>query len=472
MPELSDPIGPSPIRLGWEEWLGLPDLGLPALRAKVDTGAKTSALHAFDISRCGTPDAPRVTFKVHPIPGNDMRDVACSAAMIDEREVISSNGERESRPVIETTLDVGGERWPIEVTLTDRAGMTTRMLLGRQALTHRVIVEPARRFLQPERSYEDYDTPGLAPASQARLLRIAILSREPDTYSTQRLVAEGERRGHVVEVIDTARAYMAINAQSPEVHYDGRRLPQYDAVIPRIGASITPYGTALIRQFETMGIYCVNGSAGITASRDKLHAHQVLARARIAMPATAFASSPKDTDNLIGLVGGAPLIVKLLESSQGRGVVLAETRKAAQSVISAFRGLKANFLVQQFVKEAAGADIRCFAVAGRVVAAMKRTAAGDDFRSNLAQGGTATAVRITRAERDAAARAARAFGLGLAGVDLLRAHDGPKVLEVNSSPGFEGIERTSAKNLAAVLYSEIERRAALEVPRSLRTATS
>ena len=443
------------IRLGWEEWLGLPALGLPALRAKVDTGAKTSALHASDIEPFGPPDQPQVRFTVHPAPRQPGLAVKCQAAVVDRREVTSSNGVAEWRYVIETRVEVGGASWPIELTLTDRAGMTNRMLLGRQALTDRIVVDPTKRLIQPVRNVAVYGKPAPAPA---RPLRIAVLSREPDTYSTMRLVEEGHLRGHQIDVIDTARCYMAISALAPQVHYDGTILPRYDAVIPRIGASVTPYGTALVRQFETLGTYCVNGSAGITASRDKLHAHQVLARHQIGMPVTAFASSPKDTDNLIGLVGGAPLIVKLLESSQGRGVVLAETKKAAQSVISAFRGLKANFLVQHFVKEAAGEDIRCFVVAGKVVAAIRRTAASDDFRSNLHLGGTAEMVRISRAERDAAMRAARAFGLGLAGVDLLRAHDGPKVLEVNSSPGFEGIEKASGKNLAAMLFAEIERK--------------
>jgi ribosomal protein S6--L-glutamate ligase len=213
-----------------------------------------------------------------------------------------------------------------------------------------------------------------------------------------------------------------------------------------------------LRQFETLGTFCVNGSDGITASRDKLHAHQVLARHRIGMPSTAFAASPKDTANLINIAGGAPLIVKLLESTQGKGVVLAETKKAAESVITAFRGLKANFLVQQFVKEAAGEDIRCLVVGSRVVAAMKRSGAEGDFRSNLHLGGSATSVRISKEERATAVQAARAFGLNVAGVDLLRSETGPKVLEVNSSPGLEGIERTSTKNIAGLIYDEIENR--------------
>ncbi|WP_147124623.1 30S ribosomal protein S6--L-glutamate ligase [Shimia ponticola] len=447
-----------PIRLGWEEWLALPDLGLPAIRAKIDTGAKTSALHAFDIEQFGPASKPKVRFGVHPVPGNRDLTITCSAPVVDRREVTSSNGETELRYVIETPVSVGGKRWPIEVTLTDRGGMANRMLLGRQALTEDTLVQPSDRFLQEELSYDLYTARKLKTAVPARSLRICVLSREPNSYSTKRLVIEGETRGHTVEVIDTTRCYMAINSKAPEVYYDGARLPRFDAVIPRIGASITPYGTAILRQFETLGTYCVNGSEGITASRDKLHAHQVLARHGIGMPVTAFAASPKDTENLMSLVSSAPLIVKLLESTQGKGVVLAETKKAAQSVIDAFRGLKANFLVQQFVKEAAGEDIRCLVIAGKVVAAMKRTAAGDDFRSNLHRGGSATLAKLSKEERAAAVKAAKAFKLGIAGVDLLRGAEGPKLLEVNSSPGLEGIEKATGKNIAGLLFDEIETR--------------
>lgn len=441
--------------LGWEEWVSLPQLGLPALRAKVDTGARTSSLHATDIETFGPEARPRVRFMVAPIPGQPELLIPCSAEIVDRRDVTSSNGESESRFVISTQLCIGDHRWPIETTLTDRHGMSMHMLIGRQALGDHIGVAPSERFCQPELSYDVYASSAIRKAAPKRALRIAVLSREQN-YSTRRLVDVGEERGHSVEVIDTRRCYMAINSLAPEVHYDGARLPRYDAVIPRVGASITQYGTAVIRQLETLGTFCVNGSAGITASRDKLHAHQILASLKIGMPSTAFASSPKDTGNLMELVGGAPLIVKLLESTQGKGVVLAETRKAADSVITAFRGLKANFLVQQFVKESAGEDIRCLVVAGKVVAAMKRTGAEGDFRSNLHQGGSATSVRISRLERDTAVRAARAFGLNLAGVDLLRSDEGPKVLEVNSSPGLEGIEKTSGKNIAGLLYDAIE----------------
>lgn len=444
-------------RLGWEEWVALPDLGLPAMKAKIDTGARTSALHASDIEPFGPSQRPRVRFMVHPVPGRSDLEIPCSADIQDRRDVTSSNGETELRYVIASEITVGGRTWPIELTLTDRGTMAYRMLLGRQALAEDVIVSPGDRFCQPQLSYDVYHSAQVREEAPVRALRIAVLSREPNSYSTRRIVDEGEKRGHVIEVIATQRCYMAINALAPEVHYDGKRLPRYDAVIPRIGASVTAYGTAVIRQFETIGTYCVNGSDGITASRDKLMAHQILARNRIGMPTTAFAASPKDTGNLIGLVGNAPLIVKLLESTQGKGVVLAETKKAAESVISAFRDLKANFLVQQFVKEAAGEDVRCLVMQGRVVAAMRRVAQPGEFRSNLHQGGHAEPTRLTRAERDTAIRAARAFKLGLAGVDLLRASDGPKVLEVNSSPGLEGIEKASGKNLTALLYEGIEK---------------
>jgi ribosomal protein S6--L-glutamate ligase len=451
------PDSPQPLQFGWEEWVSLPDLGVPAIKAKVDTGARTSALHAFDIETFGPASRPKVRFTVHPIPGRDDLIIPCSAPIIDRRDVTSSNGERELRYVIASKLSVGGDTWPIEITLTNRSSMTSRMLLGRQALKDHISIVATDRFLQPELSYDVYHTARVRTAQPKRALRIAVLSRE-DNNSTRRIVEEGEARGHTVEVIDTTRCYMAINALAPEVHYDGKRLPRYDAVIPRIGASITAYGAAVIRQFETIGTFCVNPSAGIISSRDKLYAHQLMARAQVGMPNTAFAASPKDTGNLMGLVGTAPLIVKLLESTQGKGVVLAETKKAAESVIDAFRGLKANFLVQDFVKEAAGEDIRCLVVGGKVVASMKRTGAEGDFRSNLHRGGTAKTIRITKAERDTAIRAARVFDLNMAGVDLLRSDSGPKVLEVNSSPGFEGIEGASGKNITGALYEMIETR--------------
>jgi len=288
-------------------------------------------------------------------------------------------------------------------------------------------------------------------------MKIAILSRSASLYSTRRLVEAGEARGHEVVVLDTLHCYMNINSVNPKMHYKGEQLEGFDAVIPRIGASITFYGTAVLRQFEMMGVYPVNESVAISRSRDKLRSMQLMARKGIGLPVTGFAHSPDDIPDLIQMVGGAPLVIKLLEGTQGIGVVLAETKKAAESVIEAFMGLKANIMVQEYIKEASGADIRCLVVGDRVVAAMKRQAAEGEFRSNLHRGGTATLVRITPEERATAVRAARTMGLNVAGVDILRSNHGPVVMEVNSSPGIEGIENSTGIDVASKIIMHIEK---------------
>jgi ribosomal protein S6--L-glutamate ligase len=462
-----------PFVLGWEEWAAFPGLGLPAIKAKVDTGARTSALHAVAVEQFGPDRAPQVRFIMHPVPERPDLEIICAAPAVDRREVISSNGDSELRWVIRVDVRIGDRTWPIEVTLTNRETMQYRMLLGRSAIADDMVVNPGQSCVQGQLSYGLYgDAPRKPPVR--RPLRIGILTREPRNYSSRRLKQAAEARGHVAEMINTARVTIAINTLAPAVYFDGRRLSRFDAVIPRIGASMTNYGMAVLRQFEMTGAYILNSAEAIGASRDKLYAHQLLARAGIGMPTTAFAHSPKDTRNLIEHVGGAPLVVKLLESTQGRGVVLADTRKAAESVIDAFRGLDANFIVQEFVKEAGGADIRCFVVGGKVVAAMKRQAQAGEFRSNLHRGGEAQPVRITREERTAAIRAARAMGLSVAGVDLLRSDTGPKVLEVNSSPGLEGIEATSKKDVAGLIIEHVEThvRTVMPLPPKRRAKTS
>lgn len=290
-------------------------------------------------------------------------------------------------------------------------------------------------------------------------MKIAILSRNSELYSTRRLVEAGKDLGHEVRVIDPLRCYMTIASQRPTIHYKGEDLKDYDAIIPRIGASVTFYGTAVVRQFEMMGVYSINESVAISRSRDKLRSLQLLARKGIGLPVTGFAHSTQYTDDLIQLAGGAPLVIKLLEGTQGIGVVLAETNKAAESVIEAFRGLKENILVQEFIKEAQGADIRCFVIGDKVVAAMKRQGKEGEFRSNLHRGGTASIVRLTPEERSTAVRAARIMGLNVAGVDLLRSNHGPVVMEVNSSPGLEGIELATEKDVAGMIIKFIEKAA-------------
>ena len=290
-------------------------------------------------------------------------------------------------------------------------------------------------------------------------MKIAILSRKKALYSTQRLVEAAQLRGHQVQVIDTLRCYMNIASHKPEIHYRGENLTGFDAVIPRIGASITFYGTAVVRQFEMMGVYSLNESVAIARSRDKLRSVQLLARKGIGLPVSGFAHSPDDVQDLIKMVGGAPLVIKLLEGTQGIGVVLAETQQAAESVIEAFMGLKANILVQEFIKEAGGADIRCLVIGDKVVAAMQRKAKEGEFRSNLHRGGTASLIKITPEERSTAVRAAAVMGLNVAGVDILRSHHGPVVMEVNSSPGLEGIEAVTGKDIAGMIIDFIAKEA-------------
>ena len=290
-------------------------------------------------------------------------------------------------------------------------------------------------------------------------MKIAILSRDPKLYSTRRLIEAAEARGHETRVIDVLRCYMNVTSHAPSMHYRGEDLTGYDAVIPRIGASVTFYGTAVLRQFEMMGVYPVNESVAITRSRDKLRSLQLLSRRGIGMPITGFAHAPDDIQDLIAMVGGPPLVIKLLEGTQGIGVVLAETHQAAESVIEAFMGLKVNILVQEYISEAKGADIRCFVIGDKVVASMRRQARPGEFRSNLHRGGQAQLIRITPEERSTAVRAARIMGLNVAGVDILRSNHGPVVMEVNSSPGLEGIEAATGKDIAGMMLDFIQKHA-------------
>jgi ribosomal protein S6--L-glutamate ligase len=290
-------------------------------------------------------------------------------------------------------------------------------------------------------------------------MKIGILSTNKNLYSTKRLVEAGVERGHEMRVINHKRCYMNITSHKPSIHLNGEAITGLDAVIPRIGASVSFYGTAVVRQFEIMGVYAVNESVAITRSRDKLRASQLLARRGIGLLVTGFANSPDDTEDLISIAGGAPVVIKLLEGTQGVGVVLAETKKAAESVIEAFRGLKANFIVQEFISEAGGADIRCLVVGDKVVASMIRQGKEGEFRSNLHRGGSASLVKITPEERSTAVRSAKIMGLNVAGVDLLRSNHGPVVMEVNSSPGLEGIETATKRDVAGIIIEFVEKNA-------------
>ena len=297
-------------------------------------------------------------------------------------------------------------------------------------------------------------------------MKIAMMARNEKLYSHKRLKEAAEERGHEFVILNTLRCYMNIASHRPEIYYNGEKVLGVDAVIPRIGASITFYGLAVLRQFEMMGVYPLNESVAIGRSRDKLHSMQLLARDGIGLPVTTFAHDPKQTEEVLELAGGAPVVIKLLEGTQGIGVVLADTKRSAISVVEAFRGAGVNILLQEFIKEAGGTDIRAIVVGGKVIAAMKRTGAAGDFRSNLHRGGSAELIKLSPEERLTAVRAAKSMGLNVCGVDMLRANHGPVVMEVNSSPGLEGVEMATGLDVAGKIIEYIEKNAKLGATRT------
>jgi ribosomal protein S6--L-glutamate ligase len=445
--------------IGSEEWCSFPNLGIPAIKARVDSGAKTSSIHAFNIQPFRRQSASWVSFEIHPIQNNRRTVLRCERPVIDKRVIKSSSGLSETRYVVGTQLKLGGNLWDIELTLANRDSMGFRMLLGREAMHERLIVDPSHECMMGHVTNQTIKTLYGKEEEAKSGLQIGLLASDEGLYSNQRLLEAGEERGHDMTFLNVKQCYMKLDALEPEAHYrGGRLLNDVDAIITRIRPSVTFYGTALARQFESMGIYTTNSSSAISQSRDKLFSLQLMLKSGIDIPTTGFANSPMDTNDLIEMVGGAPLIVKLLEGTQGRGVVLAETKKAAESVINAFKSLRANLLVQQFIKEANGKDLRCFVIDGKVVASIERTAAPGEFRANIHQGGTASVVKITPEERALSVKAARVLGLQVAGVDIIRSKTGPLLLEVNSSPGLEGIESATGKDIAGMIISSIEKK--------------
>ncbi|RTY94883.1 30S ribosomal protein S6--L-glutamate ligase [Flavobacterium sp. GT3R68] len=444
--------------LGSEEWCSFPELGIPTIKARVDSGAKTSALHAINIAPFIKSDSNWVKFDINPIQNNLKTVIHCEAPLVDKRVVKSSSGFREQRYVIQTTLDIGDSNWTIEMTLTNRDSMGFRMLLGREAMSGRVLVDPEKKYLLGQPSVENLKSLYQNSEENKSGLRIGVLASNPELYSNKRIMEAGAIRGHEMHFLNIKECYMKLDATTPEIHYRGGRvLDNFDAIIPRIRPSITFYGCALTRQFEALKVYCLNSASAITQSRDKLYSLQLLLNHGVDIPTTGFANSPLDTDDLIKMVGGSPLIVKLLEGTQGKGVVLAETKKAAESVINAFKSLNANILVQEFIKEANGKDIRCFVIDGKVVAAIQREALPGEFRANIHLGGTASVIKVTAEEKRIAIKAAKAMDLKVAGVDIIRSSKGPLLLEVNSSPGLEGIEGATNKDIAAEMIKAIEK---------------
>ncbi|WP_273275214.1 30S ribosomal protein S6--L-glutamate ligase [Maribacter polysiphoniae] len=445
--------------IGSEEWCFFDQLGIPAIKARVDSGAKTSSIQATNIKVINKGVQEWVKFEVNPLQENRSITLNCEARLIDRRMIKSSTGISEERLVVKTPVTLGNDTFDIELTLANRDTMEYRMLLGREALMDRYMVNPAESYKIQHFTSDEIDLKYKPFFKQKTGLKIALLASNPQLYSNKRIIEAAEARGHEIVFLNVELAYMKLDAHSPEIRYRGGNiLNEFDAVIPRIKPAVTFYGCALIRQFDNLGVYCQNTAEAISQSRDKLFASQLFSKNDIHIPITGFAKSPMDTKDLIKMVNGAPLIIKLLESTQGKGVVLAETNKAAESVINAFKSVNTNILVQEFIKEANGQDIRCFVVNGKVVASMQRQAEKGEFRANIHQGGKASIIKITAEEKKLALKAAKVLNLAVAGVDIIRSNKGPLLLEVNSSPGLEGIENATGKDIANEMILAIERK--------------
>ncbi len=445
--------------IGSEEWCTFEEFGIPAIKARVDSGAKTSSIQANNIKIIHRGTEEWVRFEVNPVQDNRSIFITCETRLHDKRLVKSSSGISEQRYVIKSPVTIGSQTFEIELTLANRDAMEFRMLLGREALMNRYIVNPSATYIETGFTQEEVSKKYAPFIKEKSGLKIALLASNPELYSNKRLVEASIARGHEMVFLNVEQAYMKLDAINPEIRYRGGNIiDEFDAIIPRIKPSVTFYACALIRQFDSMGAYCLNSSEAITQSRDKLFATQLFAKHDIHIPITGFAKSPLDTKDLIKMVNGAPLIIKLLESTQGKGVVLAETNKAAESVINAFKSVQTNILVQEFIKEANGQDIRCFVVNGKVVASMQRQAAKGEFRANIHQGGTASKIKITGEERKLAIKAAKILNLPVAGVDIIRSNKGPLLLEVNSSPGLEGIENATGLDIANIMIEAIEKK--------------
>lgn len=442
------------IIVGNEEWCVFPSLQIPAIKARVDSGAKTSAIHAFNIQPFQQDGEDWVSFSVHPLQNDRKVVVHCRAPVVDRRVVKSSTGTAEKRYVISTDIQLGNSHWEVELTLTNRDSMGYRMLLGREAMLGRMLVDPAESFCAGE--FTDRELNRLYGGAERQSgLKIGLLASNLELYSNQRILEAGSARGHEMVFLNLQQCYVKLDASNPEVHYLGdHQLTDFDAVIPRIRSSVTSYGCALTRHFAGLGLYTLNSADAIARSRDRLLALQALQSADIPIPTTAFANSPVDVDDLIALVGGPPLLVKMLDGSQHGRIALAENEEDARALIDRGEELHANMLVQKFISEAKGKSLRCVVVDGKVVGSMEMTANLAEPRKTRRN---AAAVRISQAERQLALRAARTLRLKVAGVDILRSAQGPLVVNVTAIPALAEVERVTKKDIAGKLILAVEK---------------
>lgn len=446
--------------IGRAEEVDLVDFNILGVPAKVDTGAESSSLWASDIT-VGK-DGLEFTLFAPGYKHYTGQRLTVPPTAYSQTRVANSFGQRETRYKVSLRIRIHGRLIRATVTLADRSSMTYPILIGRRMLNGKFLVDVSTG--KPQTDAEQKRTAELSEelrkenGKEQRSIRIAILSKGPGNYSTKRLKEEALRRGHSVRIINYAKCYVTLESGKPVIRYEGDSLHDIDVIIPRIAANLTSYGSSIVRQFEMQNVFTATASLAIVRSRDKLRSTQLLAKAGIGIPKTVFARETADLDDVLDQVGGAPVIIKVARGTHGNGVVLAETRKAAKAVMQAFYVEGVSFIVQEFVAESAGTDIRAFVVNGKVVASMKRQSLGDDFRSNLHQGGEGSVVRLTDDERKTALRAAKAMGLPICGVDMMRSNRGPLVLEVNSSPGF-GIEKVTGHNVAEKIIEYVEQHA-------------
>ena len=447
------------IILGNEEFVSIPKLNIDIIRARIDSGAASSVLHAFNIKIINEIDECFVSFCIHPINDNRLISLSCKSKLAGWKYIKNSNGETEKRPFINTSVKIGNTTYhDIDITLTNRDYMGHRMLIGRDSLSDGTLVDLSKKFLVTKEFESIYNQ---KINIICKPLNIALLASNPQLYSNKRIIEAGEKLGHNMMFLNIKNCYIDIQHKSSAIHsqdFNQAQIAQIDAVIPRIKPSLTLYGCALVRQFKTIGKFCLNDATAISNSRDKLKCLQILASKCIPMPATTFGISSKDSQELIEMVGGAPLIIKLLEGTQGKGVILVESNTSAKSVIGAFKSTNTNVLIQEFISESRGEDIRCFVIDYKVVGSMMRTAnSAKEFRANFHLGGDIKPVKITTIERKIATTAAKILGLSVAGVDIIRSKRGPMILELNSAPGLEGIESATKKDIAFKIIQCLER---------------
>jgi ribosomal protein S6--L-glutamate ligase len=442
------------IIVGSEEWCVFPSLHIPAIKARVDSGAKTSAIHAFNIQSFRRRGQDWVSFYVHPLQNDRKCVVRCEAPVVDRRMVKSSTGTAEKRYVIRTAIELGDNYWEVELTLTNRDSMGYRMLLGREAMLGRMLVDPAESFCAGDFSAEELTTFYGETEHQAGL-KIGLLASDPGLYSNRRILEAGEARGHEMVFLNIKQCYVKLDVENPEVHYLGsHHLTDFDAVIPRIRPNVTFYGCALTRHFARLGIYPLNSANAISHSRDELSSLQALQSADVPIPTSAFANSPVDIEDLIAMVGGPPLLVKLLDGHPQRGIMLADTQAQAQDLISSAESRRANMLVQKYISEAGGKCLRCLVIDGKVVATVEMTTPLGNRKESRR---TASPARATEMEKQLALKATRTLRLKVAGVDMVRTSSGPLVIKVTAVPGLEELESVTKKDIAGKMVAAVEK---------------